>query len=419
MRAKVGSEADVSDEEESSDETCECGCERRVDHGDEVVCPECGLVLEEDRIDPGPEWRSFSHEEKQSKCRVGAPTTATMHDRGLTTVMGDISTTGMSREKRERLDRQREWDTRSKQTPKERGLKFSLGEIQRMASALELGQSVQEDAAIVFREAHEEDLVKGRSYEGMSSAAIYIACRQQEIPRTFGEVAEISRVEEQRIVRSYKKISSELGLELPPADPSDLIPRFVSEIQKEFRGSVDWNYLEGLTRTIVEETKDAGLHSGRSPVTVVAGAIYLAAGKMDVGMTQSDVATPISGTQVSIRSMYHDQAELLDIDVDSISRTSPGRRTYDIPGLGEVEGARHRDFAHRLLECHDPSEVSLGERFDFVLYDKYAIDLLDDPVDRKFTDKTWVVVGPEETSDVPCDQWCPRDQSDRLVPRLR
>jgi len=76
--------------EEQSDETLECpecGSDEIVTDADqgELVCDDCGLVLDEQQIDRGPEWRAFNHSERQSKSRVGAPITETMHDRGLTT----------------------------------------------------------------------------------------------------------------------------------------------------------------------------------------------------------------------------------------------------------------------------------------------------------------------------------------------
>ncbi|MEF8820730.1 MAG: TFIIB-type zinc ribbon-containing protein, partial [Halovenus sp.] len=72
-------ERDEEENEQSTeDETLvcpECGGKLASDseHG-ETVCKECGLVVEEDEIDPGPEWRAFDSKEKDEKSRVGAPT---------------------------------------------------------------------------------------------------------------------------------------------------------------------------------------------------------------------------------------------------------------------------------------------------------------------------------------------------------
>ena len=55
--------------------------------GTELTCEDCGLILDHETADSGPEWRAFNHSERQKKSRVGAPTTNTMHDKGLTTTI--------------------------------------------------------------------------------------------------------------------------------------------------------------------------------------------------------------------------------------------------------------------------------------------------------------------------------------------
>jgi len=59
----------------------------KFEWGREISCEDCGLILEEETIDRGPEWRAFNAAERDNKSRVGAPTTQTMHDKGLTTTI--------------------------------------------------------------------------------------------------------------------------------------------------------------------------------------------------------------------------------------------------------------------------------------------------------------------------------------------
>ena len=51
----------------------------------ETVCEDCGLVIEEQRIDHGPEWRAYDTDERE---RTGAPLTTARHDRGLSADIG-------------------------------------------------------------------------------------------------------------------------------------------------------------------------------------------------------------------------------------------------------------------------------------------------------------------------------------------
>ncbi|MFB6110491.1 MAG: TFIIB-type zinc ribbon-containing protein, partial [Halodesulfurarchaeum sp.] len=82
-RTRVDESAE--EETEKTDEYVCPECGGRLDTDEErgeTVCSECGLVVEEDEIDRGPEWRAFDAAEKDQKSRVGAPTTNMMHDKG-------------------------------------------------------------------------------------------------------------------------------------------------------------------------------------------------------------------------------------------------------------------------------------------------------------------------------------------------
>ncbi|MFC7026821.1 TFIIB-type zinc ribbon-containing protein [Halomicroarcula sp. GCM10025324] len=61
----------------------ECQCRVEQD-GHEAVCAECGLVVSEDAIDRGPEWRSFEDDETE-RARTGAPLIRPCSERFVTT----------------------------------------------------------------------------------------------------------------------------------------------------------------------------------------------------------------------------------------------------------------------------------------------------------------------------------------------
>lgn len=140
-----GSESEQAYEEQESESTSACPeCGGRLlsdsEHG-ETVCEECGLVVEEDSIDRGPEWRAFDASEHEEKSRVGAPTSQLIHDKGLSTEIGwqnrDASGRSLSANKRKQMGRLRTWHERCRtRSATDRNLKQAFGEINRMASAL-------------------------------------------------------------------------------------------------------------------------------------------------------------------------------------------------------------------------------------------------------------------------------------------
>ena len=213
----------------------ECGGRQLVHDYEraELVCQSCGLVLDDDFIDRGPEWRAFDHDQRMKRSRVGAPMTFTIHDKGLSTMIDwrnrDSYGRAISSKNRAQLYRLRKWQRRIRvSNATERNLAFALSELDRMASALGLPRNVRETAAVVYRDAVDKNLIRGRSIEGVAAAALYAACRQCNVPRTLDEIAEVSRVSRKEIGRTYRFISRELGLKLLPTSPIDYVPRFCS-----------------------------------------------------------------------------------------------------------------------------------------------------------------------------------------------
>ncbi|EMA22675.1 MULTISPECIES: transcription initiation factor IIB [Haloarcula] len=280
------------------------------EHG-ETVCEDCGLVVEEDEIDHGPEWRAFNSAEKDRKSRVGAPTTNMMHDKGLSTNIGwqnkDAYGRSLSSEQRQKMQRLRTWNERFRtRDSKERNLKQALGEIDRMASALGLPQNVRETASVIYRRALGDDLLPGRSIEGVATSALYAAARMAGNPRSLDEMARVSRVEKMELTRTYRYIVRELSLEVQPADPEHYLPRFISDLGLS-------EETQRQARDLIEGARQSGMLSGKSPVGIAAAAVYAAALLTNEKVTQSQVSDVADISEVTIRNRYKELLEAEDL----------------------------------------------------------------------------------------------------------
>ncbi|KAB1186509.1 MULTISPECIES: transcription initiation factor IIB family protein [Haloferax] len=314
-RPRWGAESESEDDEPTAEDEIDLDNldpDEVIRTGDgELIHEETGIIIEEERIDPGPEWRAFNHSERQSKSRVGAPTTQTMHDKGLTTTIDwkdkDAYGRSLSSEKRSQMHRLRKWQERIRtKDAGERNLQFALSEIDRMASALGVPRAVREVASVIYRRALNEDLIRGRSIEGVATATLYAACRKEGIPRSLEEIAEVSRVERKEIGRTYRYISQELGLEMRPVDPKKYVPRFSSELDLS-------KEVQSKANEIIETTAEQGLLSGKSPTGFAAAAIYAASLLCNEKKTQREVADVAQVTEVTIRNRYQEQIEAMGI----------------------------------------------------------------------------------------------------------
>jgi transcription initiation factor TFIIB len=294
---------------ESTDECPEC--DARVVHDEEhgeTACTQCGLIVEDEEIDRGPEWRAYDARERAEKSRVGAPTTKLIHDEGLSTSIGwqdkDAYGRTLSSSQRRRVQRLRKWNERFRtRDSKERNLRQALGEIDRMASALGLPEDTRETASVVYRRALDENLLPGRSIEGVATASLYAAARRAGTPRSIDELEQVSRVDRRELTRTYRYVTRELGLEIEPADPEQYLPRFTSEL-----GLTE--DVQRRARLLLESAREEGLHSGRSPVGLAAAGVYAASLLTNRKVTQKEVGEVASISEVTIRNRYK---ELLDI----------------------------------------------------------------------------------------------------------
>ncbi len=280
----------------------------------ELVCMDCGLVIDDSYIDQGPEWRAFDSEQMDSRARTGAPMTYTIHDKGLSTEISwknkDSYGKTIPTRSRAQLYRLRKWQKRIRvSNSSERNLSQALQELERMASNLGLPSDVRETAAVIYRKAVKQNMIRGRSIEGVVAASIYAACRMLGIPRTLEEIASVTRIKKREIGRVYRIMVRELKLNIYPTNPEDYIDRFCSKLK--LSGEVKAKAYE-----IIKMAKEKDVISGRGPTGVAAAAIYIAAILMGERRTQREVAEVAGVTEVTIRNRYKELVEKLNLPVE-------------------------------------------------------------------------------------------------------
>lgn len=281
----------------------------------ELSCNRCGLVIDDEIMDLGPEWRAFDHEQRAKRTRTGAPVTNTIHDKGLSTMIDwrnkDIYGNNIPIRNRVQWYRLRKWQRRIRISGvTERNLAFALSELDRTASKLHLPRSVREDASGIYKKAAEKKLIRGRSMEGVVAASLYISCRSFQIPRTLDEMAETARVTKKEVGRTYRLLARELGIKLKPVSPVSYVPRFVSEL--DLSGNIESRAVE-----IIELAIEQKLTSGRGPTGVAAAAIYIACVLLNEKKTQKEIAKVSGVTEVTIRHRYQELTKNLELTVAS------------------------------------------------------------------------------------------------------
>ena len=285
----------------------------------ETICGDCGLVLYEQMLDKGPEWRAFTQEEKTSRSRVGMPTSYYVHDKGLSTAISQVDRDAFGRKlplsTRLQMWRLRKWQIRSRvHSSSDRNLAQAMSELERLSSKVSIPRSTKEKSAIIYRKALDKGLVRGRSINSIMAASLYVACRKSGASRSLHEIAEASLVDEKDVARCYRLLLQELDFHMPIADPLT----YVSKIAEK-------NGISGKTQgaaiTILAEARRKRFSAGKDPMGLAAAALYIACLQNNEKITQKDMADAAGVTEVTVRNRY----KLLKIQ---LNLELPDQRTF-------------------------------------------------------------------------------------------
>jgi transcription initiation factor TFIIB len=289
----------------------ECGSTRLMRDYEcaEIVCMGCGFVVAAKLADQGPEWRAFDDEQRAKRARAGAPLTFTIHDKGLSTMIDwhdrDVYGKRLAPGQKAQIYRLRKWQRRIRVSDAtERNLAFALSEISKIANNLNLPKNILETASVIYRKAVKERLIRGRSIQGVTAAAIYVACRQCGVARTLDEIAQSSTVNKKEIGRSYRFLIKELDYFIPPLKPSQYITKFSNQLTMQGK-------VEEIAHKILATAKELKLTSGRGPTGIAAAASYIASVLTGERKTQREIAEIAQVTEVTIRNRYKELVERL------------------------------------------------------------------------------------------------------------
>ncbi len=292
----------------------ECGSrnlEKDVTRG-ELNCIDCGLVLEENLVDPGAEWRSFE-DGPGDKSRTGAPMNIMMHDKGLSTDIDwqNRDWSGKSLKSNSQMYRMRKWQKRARvNSSRERNLANALAELDKMAMQLDsLPRTVREEAANVYKKTLEAGLIRGRSIQGATAASLYIACQLCGVPRTLDEVAQKLRLGRKEIGRTVRIIKRSLRMKPMTTKPEQYIDRFCSDLELRTEAVA-------MCHEWMKEIKRLELDSGRGPVGIAASLIYMASIVTGQNRTQREIADITNVTEVTIRNRYKELATALNVELN-------------------------------------------------------------------------------------------------------
>ncbi|GAB2277040.1 Transcription initiation factor IIB-2 [Dionaea muscipula] len=279
---------------------CKRNTEVVFDHSaGDTVCSECGLVLESHSIDETSEWRTFANESGDNDPnRVGGPSNPLLTDGGLTTIIsktkgssGDSLPSSLGR-----------WQNRG--SAADRNLLHAFNVIATMADRLGLVATIKDRANEIYKRVEDHKPLRGRNQDAILAACLYIACRQEDKPRTVKEICSVSNgATKKEIGRAKEYIVKQLELELGQSmemgtiHAGDFLRRFCSHL--------------GMSKQAVKAAQEAvqkseELDVRRSPISIAAAIIYIITQVSEDKKLLKDISLATGVAEGTIRNAYKD-----------------------------------------------------------------------------------------------------------------
>jgi transcription initiation factor TFIIB len=180
-------------------------------------------------------------------------------------------------------------------------------QLDSLKDKLGLTDAIIERTAYIYRKAQEKGMLRGRSISPVLGAAIFIACRELEVPRTLDDIATISNVKRKSIAKYHRKLVFELQIKLPAIDSTKCIGRVANKV----------NISEKTKHQAINLMNDAvrrGVSAGKDPMGLAAAVLFASCAKTGEQKSKIDLANAGQTRDSTIRKRVKELKDRLELD---------------------------------------------------------------------------------------------------------
>lgn len=283
----------------------------RFSEGD-IICGQCGLVLSDRIVDTRSEWRTFQNDDKNTDdpSRVGDASNSLYDTEDLTTMISYApnSNSGSSKNSLNKIQQ------KSLVDKKNYALQTAYQKISELCNGYQLPKSARDAAKHLYKAVREDRLLKGKTQDSIMAATILLGCRRADVPRTLEEIRALTNVPTKQIAKVTGLIKKIIRSHLNNDDAStsivdetssltthsaeDLIRRFCSHLGLSLA-------ITSASEYVARKCHDLGVLAGRSPTTIAATSIFLAAKLLgDTKLTQQQIRDKTGVSIGTIKNSY-------------------------------------------------------------------------------------------------------------------
>ncbi|KAG9247987.1 cyclin-like protein [Calycina marina] len=279
----------------------------------DLVCGSCGLVIGDRIVDTRSEWRTFANDDQATDdpSRVGDGANELLNGSQLTTSIAFDPSSNRAGQDLSRAHARANVDKTNKV------LVEAYKIIGQHCDAINIPKNVSDTAKHLFKMQDDAKAAKGKSQESIIAGCVFIACRQCGVPRTFREIYALTKVSKKEIGKTFKHLekffnqkrdsinatkghvaASDEFKSTSSTSAKELCVRFCSQLG--LKNQMFVKVSQGIADSPVT------LHelAGRSPLSVAAACIYMAAHLLGSPRTAKEISGIAGVSDGTIRNSY-------------------------------------------------------------------------------------------------------------------
>jgi len=168
-------------------------------------------------------------------------------------------------------------------------------EITEMGERLHLPSLIMDRADTIFRKVKVTKQLKGQRHDAIAAACLFIACREETLPRTFQEICSMCKKSSRKTVHKLVElIDKSMSTNIEPIRSSELVLRYCADLALAASTQENATY-------IVNKAYELDLVSGRRMESVAAAGICMACEPSDDKRPAKDIADVTNVAESTIK----------------------------------------------------------------------------------------------------------------------
>lgn len=261
-------------------------------HDGNYICCNCHTVAER-HIDTSAEWRFYGQDDNKNSdpTRCGLPTSDLLPDSSLGSIIG------YSYNEAYIMKILRKYHMWNCMTYRERSLYYIFDSLTINAVNHGISKSIIDEAKMLYKQLSEQKISRGDNRNGLIASSIYIACKNNNVPRSAKEIAKIFNLKTTTMTKGCKKFQETMGMNMNSTSADDFISRFCSKMNMDFK-------MKDICREVIRKADEISIVCENTPPSIAAGCIFLCSSLCNWNISKKELSEICEVSQVTITKCY-------------------------------------------------------------------------------------------------------------------